>query len=142
METSKSKLKIICPNCDEENTIKLSSEIKCKKCKKDLIKWRYSKITKKVLGAGTAFMLGVAPAYEIGKHMHSEDRYPVATEYSIVHSCISSYSAPLNRVQIENKKAICVCALSNTMKTIDYDEYKKDQEKFIDIFEQKATQCQ
>ena len=142
METTQSKLKIICPNCEEENIIKLSSEIKCKKCEKDLTKWRYSKITKKVLGAGTAFILGVAPAYEIGKHMHVEERYPIATEYSIVNSCISQYSKPLRRVYIRQKKAICVCALSNTMKSIDYDEYKKDQEKFIDIFEQKAAQCQ
>ena len=142
METTQSKLKIICPNCEEENIIKLSSEIKCKKCEKDLTKWRYSKITKKVLGAGTAFILGVAPAYEIGKHIHSENRYPIATEYSIVHSCISSYSTPLKRVQIKNKKAICICALSKTMKKIDYDDFKEDQEKFIDIFEQKAAQCQ
>ena len=137
-----SKLKLICPNCEEENIVKLSTEIKCKECKKDLTKWQYSKVTKKVLGAGTAFILGVAPAYEIGKHVHSEDRYPVATEYSIVHNCISSYSTPLKRVQIKNKKAICICALSKTMKKIDYDDFKEDQEKFIDIFEQKATQCQ
>lgn len=137
-----SKLKIICPDCEELNTIKLPSETNCKKCKKDLTKWRYAKISKKILGAGTAFILGVAPAYEIGKHIHSEDRYPVATEYSIVHSCISSYSVPLKRVQIKNKKAICICALSKTMKKIDYDDFKEDQEKFIDIFKQKAAQCQ
>jgi hypothetical protein len=142
LEATQSKLKITCPNCEEENIIKLSSEIKCKKCEKDLTKWRYSKITKKVLGAGTAFILGVAPAYEIGKHMHSEDRYPIATEYSIVHSCISSHSSPLQRVHIKNKKTICICALSKTMKKIDYDDFTKDQEKFLDIFEQKAAQCQ
>jgi len=142
LETTQSKLKIICPSCEEENIVKLSTAIKCKKCKKDLTKWRYSKITKKVLGAGTAFILGVAPAYEIGKYMHSEDRYPVATEYAIVHSCISSYSAPLKRVYINNKKAICICALSKTMKKLDYDDFIEDREKFFDIFEQKAAQCQ
>ena len=142
METKQSKLKIICPSCEEENIIKLPSEIKCKKCKKDLTKWRYGKITKKVLGVGTAIAFGLLPAYEIGKHMYIEKRYPVATEYSIVNSCISQYSKPLRMVYIREKKSICVCALSNTMKTIDYNGYKKDQEKFMDIFEQKAAQCQ
>ena len=142
METPKSKLEIICPNCEEENAIKLSSEIKCKKCEKDLTKWKYSKFRKPIIGAMTAIMIGTPAAYQIGKHMHSEDRYPVATEYSIVNSCISQYSEPLRRVYIKQKKVICVCALSNTMKSIDYEDYKKDQEKFLDIFEQKAAQCQ
>ena len=137
-----SKLKLICPNCEEENTVKLSTEIKCKKCKKDLTKWKYGKIKNKALIVWTVFIYGAVPAYEIEKYMHHEDRYPTATEYSIVHNCISSYSAPLKRVQIKNKKTICVCALSKTMKKIDYDDFTKDQEKFIDIFEQKAAQCQ
>ena len=137
-----SKLELKCPSCEEDNTVKLSSEIKCQKCKKDLTKWKYGQLKKKVVSASSIFLLSVMPAYEVGKHMHVEDRYPVATEYSIVHSCISSYSAPLKRVQIKNKKAICICALSKTMKKIDYDDFKEDQEKFIDIFEQKAVQCQ
>ncbi len=137
-----SKLKIICPNCDEENTIKLSSEIKCKKCEEDLTKSKYSKFKKPIIGAMTAIMIGTPAAYQIGKHMQSEDRYPVAIEYSIVDSCIFQDKRPLRRAYIKQKKAICVCALSNTMKTIDYDEYKKDQEKFLDIFEQKTSQCQ
>ena len=137
-----SKLEIICPNCDEENTIKLSSEIKCKKCEEDLTKSKYSKFKKTIIGAMTAIMIGTPAAYQIGKHMHSEDRYPVATEYSIVNSCISQYRKPLRRAYIQQKKAICTCALSNTMKSIDYEDYKMDKEKFIDIFEQKAAQCQ
>ncbi len=137
-----SKLEIICPNCDEENVIKLSSEIKCKKCKKDLSKWKYEKIKSKALAVWTIFIFGAVPAYEIEKHMQSEDRYPVATEYSIVNSCVSQYSKPLRKIYINHKKAICVCALSKTMKKIDYDDFKEDQEKFIDIFEQKAAQCQ
>ncbi len=143
LETSQSKLKIVCPNCEEENIIKLSSEIKCKKCEKDLTKWRYSKITKKVLGAGTAFILGVAPAYQIGKHMHSKDRYPVATEYSIVNSCVSEYSKPLRRTHIRQKKAICICALSHTMKEIDYDTYKesRNDDKFFTVFREEANKC-
>jgi len=136
------QLEIICPNCDEENTIKLSSEIKCKKCEENLTKWKYSKFKKTVIGAMTAFVIGTPAAYQIGKHMHSEDRYPITTEYSIVNNCISQYKRPLRRAYIEKKQAICVCALSNTMKSIDYDDYIKDEEKFLDIFEQKATQCQ
>lgn len=141
MKPKHPRLEVICPNCDEENTIKLSSEIKCKKCEEDLTKSKYSKFKKPIIGAMTAIMIGTPAAYQIGKHMHSEDRYPVATEYSIVNSCVSQYSKPLRKIYINHKKAICVCALSKTMKKIDYDEYKKDQEKFIDMFERKAIQC-
>jgi len=137
-----SKLELKCPSCDEENTVKLSSEIKCKKCEKDLSKWKYEKIKSKALAVWTIFIFGAVPTYEIEKYMYHEDRYPTATEYSIVHRCISSDPAPLKKAQIENKKEICICALSKTMKNIAYDEYKKDQEKFMDIFEQKAAQCQ
>jgi ribosomal protein S27E len=142
LESKETKLEIVCPNCEEENTIKLSTAIKCKKCEKDLSKWKYTKISKKIIGAGTAFIFGIAPAYQIGKHMYSEDRYPVATEYSIINSCVSTYSEPLRRVYIKQKKAICVCALSHTMKEIDYDDYTKNENKFLNIFEQKAVQCQ
>lgn len=138
----KSKLEIICPNCDKENTIKLSSEIKCKKCEEDLTKSKYSKFKKPIIGAMTAIMIGTPAAYQIGKHMHSEDRYPVATEYSIVYNCIHKDRRPLLKAYIKPKKAICVCALSNTMKSIDYDDYINDEEKFMDIFEQKAAECQ
>ena len=137
-----SKLELKCPSCEEDNTVKLSSEIQCKKCEEDLTKWKYEKIKSKALAVWTIFSFGAVPAYEIEKYMHHEDRYPTATEYSIVHNCISSYSEPLERVQIKNKTAICTCALSKTMKKIDYDDFKEDQEKFIDIFEQKAAQCQ
>jgi len=142
VENSQSKLEIVCPNCKEENTIKLSSEIKCKKCEKDLSTWKYGEIAKKVICSGTAIAIGSISAYHIGKHMNSEDRYPVATEYSIVNSCISEYSKPLRRVYIRQKKAICICALSHTMKEIDYDDYTKNENKFLNIFEKKATQCQ
>ncbi len=137
-----SKLELKCPSCEEDNTVKLSSEIKCKKCEKDLTKWKYGKIKNKALIVWTVFIYGAVPAYEIEKYMHHEDRYPTATEYSIVDNCIFKDKRPLSRAYIKQKKAICVCALSNTMKNIDYNEYKKDQEKFMDIFEQKAVQCQ
>ena len=63
METPKSKLEIICPSCEEENTIKLSSSIKCKKYEEDLTRWKYEKIAKKVIGAGMAFVIGGTSAY-------------------------------------------------------------------------------
>jgi len=141
LESKQSKLEIVCPNCEEENTVKLSSEIKCKKCEKDLSTWKYGEIAKKVMCSGTAIAIGSISAYHIGKHIHSEDRYPIAVEYSIVKSCISNYPEPLRRIQIRQKKEVCVCALSKTIEKIDYDDYIKDEEKFLDIFEHKASEC-
>jgi len=142
VEISQTKLEIVCPNCEEENTVKLSSEIKCKKCEKDLSTWKYGKIAKKVMCSGTAIVIGSISAYHVGKHIHSEDRYPIATEYSIVNSCVSNYSKPLRRIHIQQKKAICISVLSEIMKEFDYDDYKKDQAKFLDIFESKASKYQ
>ncbi len=142
MEDPSSKLEIICSNCEEENIIKLSSVIKRKKCDEDLTKSKYAKFKKPIISTMSALIMGTPAAYQVGKHIYSEDRYPVATEYSIVNSCVSQYSKPLRKIYINHKKAICICALSKTMKKIDYDDFKEDQEKFIDIFEQKATQCQ
>jgi len=141
LESRQSKLEIICPSCEEKNTIKLSSEIKCRKCEEDLTKSKYGKITKNIISAGTIFVLGSTSAYQIGKHIHSEDRYPLNVEYSIIHNCISLYDKPLQRASMGSKKRICICALSKTMKKIDYDDYKKDENKFLDIFEVKASEC-
>ena len=88
----------------------------------------------------TAIILGIGGGVYLDEKFET-DRYPINTEYNIIHSCLSSYEEPLNKRYYKNKKQICICALRKTENKIDFDEYKKDENKFLDIFEDKAKEC-
>ena len=103
---SKEKIEILnisCPNCDEENTIKLSSEIKCKHCEEPLTKTKYEKLKKPFLGTVTAMIIGSVGGHQIVEYF-DVDRYPMSVEHSILENCISSYKEPLRISRIRHKK--------------------------------------
>ena len=133
-------LNINCPNCDKENTIKLSSEIKCKHCQEPLTKTKYEKFKEPLIGTVTAMIIGAFGGHQIIEYFDA-DRYPMNVEHSILENCISSYNEPLRTSQIRHKKEVCVCALSKTIKNYDYDEFKKDQDEFLIIFENNSKEC-
>ena len=140
---SKEKIEILnisCPNCDEENTIKLSSEIKCKHCEEPLTKTKYEKLKKPFLGTVTAMIIGSVGGHQIVEYF-DVDRYPMSVEHSILENCISSYKEPLRISRIRHKKKVCVCAFSKTIKKYDYDEFKKNQDEFLIIFENNSKEC-
>lgn len=134
------KLNINCPNCNEENTIKLSSEIKCKKCEEPLTKIKYEKLKKPFIGTLTAIIIGSVGGHQIVEYFDT-DRYPMSVEHSILENCISSYDEPLSTSIIRNKKDVCVCTFYKTIKEYDYEEYKKNQYDFLNIFESKSREC-
>ena len=136
--SNENNLEIECPHCFKDNSINLSSEIKCKKCKKPLIGEKYKK---PIMSAMTAILLGVGGGIYLDEKFET-DRYPIATEYNIIDSCLSSYDEePLDRKHYKKKKQICICALKETESEIDFDEYIKHENKFLDIFEKKALSC-
>jgi len=53
-------LNINCPSCNEENIVKLSSEIKCKHCEEPLTKTKYGKLKTPFIGTITAVIIGSA----------------------------------------------------------------------------------
>lgn len=133
-------LNINCPNCDEENIVKLSSEIKCKHCEKPLTKTKYGKVKTSFIGTITAVIIGSVGGHQIVEYFDT-DRYPMSVEHSILENCISSYDEPLRSSYIKNKKKVCVCAFYKTLKEYDYEEFKKNQDDFLNTFEIKSREC-
>ena len=133
-------LEISCPNCDKENIIKLSSEIKCKHCEKSLTKTKYEKLKKPFIETLTAVIIGSVGGYQITEYFDT-DRYPMNIEHSILENCISSYNEPLRTSHIRDKKNVCVCAFSKTIQDYDYSEFKKSQDKFLVIFKNNLNEC-
>ena len=134
-------LNINCPNCDKENTIKLSSSLKCKHCEEPLTKTKYEKLKTPFIGTLTAVIIGSVGGHQITEYFDT-DRYPMSIEHSILENCISSYKKPLRTSYIQDKKNVCVCAFSKTIQDYDYSEFKKNQDKFLIIFENKSKECQ
>jgi hypothetical protein len=88
----------------------------------------------------TAVILGIGGGIFLDETFET-DRYPVNVEYNIIDSCLSSYEEPLKRGYYKQKRNICICALKKTEQKIDYDDYKKDRNRFLDIFEEEANKC-
>ena len=137
MSDEKSKIKIECPHCAEENTINLSSEIKCKHCDESLIGEKYRK---PLISAFTAILLGIGGGVALDEYLET-DRYPISVEYKIMDNCISSYDKPLAKNIYGKKTDICLCALYKTEKKYNYSEYRENEYKFLNIFEEKAKEC-
>jgi hypothetical protein len=133
-------INISCPNCNEENSVKLSSEIKCKNCEESLTGIKYAKLKKPLIGTFTALMIGGFGGHKAIEYFDT-DRYPMSVEHSILENCISSYDEPLRSSYIRNKKEVCVCAFQKTLKEYDYKEFKKNQYGFLNTFETKSREC-
>ena len=59
-------------------------------------------------------------------------------EYTIVHSYLTSDEKPLQTPNYKIKTKICSCALEKTESEVDFTEYQKDENKFLNIFENKV----
>ena len=68
-------------------------------------------------------------------------RYPIKIEYKITANCVSSHTEPMKKQQFHKKLDICICALEDTELVYDYENYSLNQDKFMDIFEEKANEC-
>ena len=136
-ESKNNILEIDCPHCYEENKINLSSAIKCKHCSKPLIGEKYSK---PIISAMTAIILGIGGGIFLDETFET-DRYPIYTEYNIINSCLTNDEEPLKEEYYKQKRDICICALRKTENELDYSDYKKDKNNFLNIFEKEAKEC-
>ena len=134
------KIHINCPNCEKENIIKLSNDIKCKECGESLITEKvYKTKIKPLIGASTAIIIGLGSGLYIDNYyIHS--RYPLDVEYKIVRQC-AAYEMPYSRYYIKKGTNTCICALNKTESKIDYDEYKKNYNEFLNEFEKNINKC-
>jgi len=130
---------INCPNCEKENIIKLSNDIKCKECGESLITEKvYKTKIKPLIGSTTAIIIVGSGLYVDSQYIHS--RYPLDVEYKIVRQC-SAYEMPYSRYYIKKGTNICICALNKTEKKIDFDEYEETPSKFLNLFEENINEC-
>ncbi len=100
---------------------------------------------KKIASILGVFILGSVSGHHIDdlveKYNLEIDRYPIKVEHSIIENCISSYSKPLKRSHIENKKEVCICALDKTELEYDYESFQYNTSGFIEVFESKSREC-
>lgn len=71
----------------------------------------------------------------------TDNRYPVAVEYTVLDACTSAYKEPLPYDTYGSKKRICLCALEDTMNEISYVRYLVDEGGFLNAFERHAKSC-
>jgi len=134
------KIHINCPNCDKENIIELNDDIKCKKCGESLITEKiYKTKIKPIIGAGSAIILGIGGGVYIDNH-YFDTRYPLNVEYKIIRNC-ASYDMPYSKYQIKKATNICICALEKTEKNIDFEEFNKNNNTFLQHFQENIDKC-
>lgn len=132
-------MKIECPHCATDNDIELAGDISCKKCEKSFKDFEFSK--RKLVPAITALFIGIVGGYKLDGIVRPE-RYPLATEYAIVDTCVNSATNIVTTGHYINKREICLCALSKTVKDISYSDYKSKQSTFATSFKKHAWGCQ
>jgi len=100
---------------------------------------------KKIASVLGIFILGAVSGHHIDdlveKYNLEIDRYPIKVEHSIIENCISSYTQPLKRSHIRNKREVCICALDKTELEYNYESFEYDKNRFIEIFEDKSRAC-
>lgn len=131
-EENKNILEIECPHCSEENTIKLSNEVKCKKCDKTLHGYRY----KSVLLSGLAtLIIGSGIGMTADAYLNI-NRASVLTEYKMMKTCINYYG---------NYKSVrdnCACAVESMLGVIDAQKARLySDEWLLDVLNEKYNDC-
>ncbi|MCJ8326764.1 MAG: hypothetical protein MJK08_06650 [Campylobacterales bacterium] len=131
-EINKNSLEVECPHCEVENEIKLSSEIKCKECKKSLLGAKYRNI---LFSAGTIFVLG-AGIGSFGDTYLNINRASVKTEYKMMKQCINLYG---NYSRVRNN---CACAVESMAGIVDAQKARAYGRDWLeDVLRDKYDSC-
>jgi hypothetical protein len=134
-------MRIECPSCSQANNLNLLRTIICAKCKEPLSGHKYSKSGKPMLSAISAVILSVIGYKAIDSNFWEEGRYPVATEYAIIDSCVNADKRPLPTPVYDAKKNTCVCLLEKTMVTLPYNEYENEKALLFSLFNKSLEEC-
>lgn len=132
---------IECPHCKHDNEIEQAEQIRCTKCEKDYKGFTFSK--RKWLATGT-IIVGLAFGVHTGKDhlLHDNaDRYPLDVEYAFLDSCVNG-SNNLHTIRgYQNKRELCICAMSESQKKMSYAEASKNPNSFKVLFETYVRNC-
>ena len=114
MSQEENKLYIECSNCISSNTIKLSSNIKCKKCNETLIGKFYKSA---ILSTALVGMLSGTAGTIVDDIIHI-NRVSVKTEFNMMVECINRNSSDRNEVND------CVCAVESLSGLLDAEQLR------------------
>lgn len=137
--SDKQSIGIECPQCKQENFLKLSSDVFCKHCNYTLTQQSYRK--KKSSGkflATAVISLAVGSGFIIEKELI---RYPVQEEYKIINGCINSNKMPQPKQDYLKQSEICFCAFMLTEKHITFLEYQMNKDEFSSKFSTNVDKC-
>lgn len=136
------KVELSCPKCNKDNTVNLSTQLSCKHCGEILTEKKY--IKKPWLNLSMLFVsilgIGIGIVFSIIVYIKfAPSRYPIDIEYQEITNCISPRTEPLKQSGIPNKQKVCICAMNETMKIVDFDLYNENKAVFNSVFQQKAN---
>ncbi|WP_339648989.1 hypothetical protein [Halopseudomonas pelagia] len=130
-------MQIECPACKKGNSLNLEQAVRCGHCKAELTGSTYKK-TKKVTGAVVLALFAGAVGHNV---LSSDDRYSIAVEYELVHTCVSGSQRAQAIPAYEIKKEDCICALRAVQPDFSVVKMRKDTQQFVDAFWSEATAC-
>lgn len=135
METTNT-LQLECPKCKKINTVEMSSPITCQHCKETLTN-KKSKNMLAVFFVAAAIGLGAGHTLD---DSFEPNRYPVEDELAIIEQCASTRRG-MYSPQYNEKRQACACALIETQKVYDYEDFKEDRTQFLVNFRKNVMHC-
>ncbi len=138
--TSTRPLNIVCPDCEEENTLEYGNHIKCHKCENSFAGHTYQKFKKPFFTAKFALFIGAVGAYKLDKELLEPSRYSTGAIVEIVSFC-SNPGSSLSRYERKYLAKNCICALDQTMKEVPEAELSSKASEFQKVFWKNYQQC-
>ena len=114
---NKHDIGLLCPTCDYENTVHLSSDIKCKECSETLIGHTYTRFILPVLAVMGLSAMGGAMIDDT----LNLNRASVKTEYKMMRTCINRFGYRDN----------CVCAVESMSGFLDAEKARLYTESML-----------
>lgn len=123
--------------CGESEDIVARLSMSCRNCSTKIYDGLFEKPMKSLV---IILLLGYGSSQFID-YAITDNRYPMATEYSIINACLNSHSEPVSYRVYGKKQKICLCAMEDTMNEISYVRYKVQESAFLESFELNAEAC-
>ncbi|EGQ9892969.1 hypothetical protein ACI1G1_003415 [Vibrio cholerae] len=78
---------------------------------------------------------------QVTENVIFDNRYPLEVEYSILDACVNSSGSPLSLKQYRSKQKVCLCAVGETINTVNYSSYKSSSHEFNQVLLRNLNRC-
>lgn len=123
-------MQITCQNCEKLNNINLERKVNCGSCHQEIVTYKEGKFNFTGTTLTTALLVAVGGGYVFNEYIEDK-RYPIEAEYALIESCSTYDRVSLSKVQFEEKRNLCICALEKTEDNILYKDIDENTEDFI-----------